>query len=167
MALPPYVGAIASAALPTIVAFAVFPGWTHALEILAIYIVLDQTLAQFLEPILIGAGVGVSPVALLLSAIFWAWLWGPVGLLLSTPFAVCLKVAGDYIPALGFFSILLGAQESMDRPHDYYRRLLELDRHGARVLTVHYADEHGVEKVFQEPSRRLLISPSKSGAKTI
>lgn len=146
----PYVGAIASAALPTIVAFAVFPGWMRAFEILAIYIVLDQSLAQFLEPFLIGAGVGVSPVALLLSAIFWAWLWGPVGLLLSTPFVVCFKVGGDYIPALGFFSILLGASQSTAGPHDYYRRLLELDRHGAHTLAVRYADEHGIASAFQD-----------------
>jgi len=66
------------------------------------------------EPLLIGRGVGVSPVALLVSAMYWAWLWGLPGLLLSTPLTACLKVAGDYIPELGFFAILLGAENVLE-----------------------------------------------------
>ena len=105
----PYVGALGSAVLPTLVAFAVFPGWSKSFEVLGSFVILDQVAAQLVEPFLIGRGIGVSPVALLVSAMYWAWLWGLPGLLLTTPLAACLKVAGDYIPELGFFAILLGA----------------------------------------------------------
>src|SRR5579875_4088939 len=144
----PYIGAITSAALPTLVAVAVFPGWWRALAILGIYTGIDQVMAEFVEPVVIGKGVGVSAVALLTSAIFWAWLWGPVGLVLSTPFSVCLKVAGDYIPSLGFFSILLGESSGLEGYHDYYRELLELDVNGARELAVRYCDQHGILETF-------------------
>ena len=95
----PYVGAISSAFLPALVAFAMFPGWGKALEILGAFILLDQVAAQIAEPFIIGHGIDVSPVALLVSAMYWSWLWGIPGLLLSTPLTACLKVAGDYIPA--------------------------------------------------------------------
>jgi hypothetical protein len=144
----PYIGAITSGVLPTLVALAIFPGWLRAIGILLSYTVLDQVIAQFIEPFVIGAGVGVSPVALLVSAIFWAWLWGPIGLVLSTPFTVCLKVAGDYIPSLGFFSILLGEDIALEGYHDYYRELLELDVNGAREVAIRYCDQHGIQETF-------------------
>jgi len=144
----PYIGAITAALLPTLVAIAVFPGWWKALAIVGIYTGIDQLTAQFIEPVVIGHGVGVSPVAMLGSAIFWAWLWGPVGLVLSTPFCVCLKVAGDYVPSLGFFSILLGEDEPLEGFHDYYRRLLEMDLDGARSMVEHYCDLHGLQETF-------------------
>jgi predicted PurR-regulated permease PerM len=146
----PYIGAITSAALPTLVAVAVFPGWWRALAILGIYTGIDQVMAEFVEPVVIGKGVGVSAVALLTSAIFWAWLWGPVGLVLSTPFSVCLKVAGDYIPSLGFFSILLGEGSGLDGFHDYYRWLLEMDLDSARDSVVHYCGLHGLQETFTD-----------------
>jgi predicted PurR-regulated permease PerM len=146
----PYIGAATSGLLPTLVALAIFPGWLHALGILASYVILDQIIAQFVEPFVIGAGVGVSPVALLVSAIFWGWLWGPIGLVLSTPFTVCLKVAGDYIPALGFFSILLGEDDTLEGSHDYYRKLLELDTDGARQVAIRHCDQNGTQQTFSE-----------------
>ena len=132
----PYVGALSAAVLPTLVAFAVFPGWSKSFEMLGCFIILDQIANQLVEPFLIGRGIGVSPVALLISAMYWSWLWGVPGLLLTTPLAACLKVAGDYIPELGFFGILLGANSGSDDYHDYYRMLLELDEAGARTLAI-------------------------------
>jgi predicted PurR-regulated permease PerM/methylmalonyl-CoA mutase cobalamin-binding subunit len=141
----PYVGALISAVLPTLVAFAVFPGWSRTVEVFGAFVVLDQVASQFVEPILIGHGIGLSPLALLVSAMFWAWLWGLPGLLLATPLTSCLKVAGDYIPALSFFSILLGADKGREDYHDYYRKLLEVDQVGAHALAVRYCDENGLE----------------------
>ncbi len=146
----PYIGAITSGLLPTLVALAIFPGWLRPLGILISYTVLDQVIAQFVEPFVIGAGVGVSPIALLVSAIFWAWLWGPIGLVLSTPFTVCLKVAGDYIPSLGFFSILLGEDVALEGYHDYYRKLLEMDAAGAREVAIRYCDQHSMRETFTD-----------------
>jgi methylmalonyl-CoA mutase cobalamin-binding subunit len=96
-------------------------------------------------------------VALMVSAMYWAWLWGPVGLLLAAPLTACLKVAGDYIAPLGFLSILLGDEPASEDYHEYYRRLLELDQAGARSLATRYCDEHGLEPVFNDVIVPALI----------
>jgi predicted PurR-regulated permease PerM/methanogenic corrinoid protein MtbC1 len=162
----PYVGATASALMPTLVAFAVFPGWAKAIEVMATFVGLDQLAAQLVEPFFIGAGVGVSPVALLFSAAFWTWLWGPAGLVIATPLTACIKVVGDYIPALDFFSLLLGADVALEDYHDYYRKLLELNRHDAQALAIRYCDEHGLETTFKEifaPALRLAGQEFEDG----
>jgi predicted PurR-regulated permease PerM len=154
----PYVGALSSAVLPTLVALAVFPGWSKSFEVLGCFVTLALVANHLVEPFLIGGGIGVSPVALLVSAMYWSWLWGVPGLLLTTPLAACLKVAGDYIPELGFFAILLGADSGSDDYHDYYRMLLELDESGARTLAIGYCDTHGLEATFDDvliPALRL------------
>jgi predicted PurR-regulated permease PerM/methanogenic corrinoid protein MtbC1 len=153
----PYVGAMASAILPTLVAFAVFPGWSKSLEVFGTFVALDQLAAQFVEPFLIGHGIGVSPVALMVSAMYWTWLWGIPGLLLATPLTACLKVAGDYIPELGFLAVLLGVDQHSEDYHEFYRMLLELDQNGARSFAVRYCDEHGLESTFNDIIRPTLI----------
>jgi predicted PurR-regulated permease PerM/methylmalonyl-CoA mutase cobalamin-binding subunit len=153
----PYVGSLISGVLPTIVAFALFPGWARSLEVFAAFIVLDQVAGQFVEPFLIGNGIGLSPLALLVSAMFWAWLWGLPGLLLATPLTSCIKVAGDYIPALSFLAILLGADKGREDYRDYYRKLLEVDQTGARALVISYCDKNGLE-----PTISNVILPALS-----
>jgi predicted PurR-regulated permease PerM/methylmalonyl-CoA mutase cobalamin-binding subunit len=153
----PYVGAISSALLPALVAFALFPGWSKTLEILGAFVIIDQAAAQFAEPFIIGRGIDVSPVALLISAMYWYWLWGIPGLLLSTPLTACLKVAGDFIPPLGFLSILLGADRALDDYHDFYRLLLELNPSGAREVAIRYCDENGLERTFDDVIAPTLV----------
>ncbi|HEX4209629.1 MAG TPA: AI-2E family transporter [Candidatus Binataceae bacterium] len=153
----PYVGALISGILPTLVAFAVFPGWHKSFEVLGAFILLDQVSSQLAEPFLIGRGIGLSPVALLVSAMYWSWLWGVVGLLLATPLTACLKVAGDYIPSLGFLAILLGIGDASEDYQEYYRRLLELDQSGARGLAIRDADENGLEATFDNIIAPTLI----------
>ena len=162
----PYVGVLISAALPAIVAFAVFPGWSRALEVVAAFIILDQVAAQFVEPFVIGRGIGLSPLALLISAMFWAWLWGLPGLLMATPLTACLKVAGDFIPGLGVMSILLGSDRKLEDYHDYYRTLLELDRPAARMLAVRYCDENGLEQTFNDVLIPALILSGEERAES-
>lgn len=153
----PYVGATGAACLPTLVAFAIFPGWSKAFEILGAFIILDQIAGQIAEPFIIGHGVGVSPVALLVAAMYWSWLWGIPGLLLSTPLTACLKVAGDYIPSMGFLSILLGADRTLDDYHDFYRMLLELNPAAASKLALHYCDENGLQETFNRVIGPALV----------
>jgi predicted PurR-regulated permease PerM/methanogenic corrinoid protein MtbC1 len=160
----PYVGAPASALLPAMVAFALFPGWSKALETLGAFIVLDQVAAQLAEPFIIGRGIDVSPVALLVSAMYWSWLWGIPGLLLSTPLTACLKVAGDYVPPLGFLAILLGADRVLDDYHDFYRMLLELNPDGARGVAIRYCDENGLERTFEDVIQPALELTSQERA---
>ena len=139
-----------AALLPTFVAFAVFPGWDKAIEVLVAFIAIDQVAAQFIEPFMVGRGIGISPVALLVSAMYWSWIWGPLGLLLATPLTACIKVLGDYIPALSFLSILLGSERPLEDHHDLYRKMLELDQDGARAVVFQYYGEHGFEATVNE-----------------
>src|SRR5207247_4214050 len=101
----PYVGAILSASLPTFLSLAVFPNWYIPLAVLGLFVLIDQLIGGFVEPIVVGHSVGVSPIALLVSAIFWGWLWGPVGLLLAETISVCIIFGGVFLLAVGVFIV--------------------------------------------------------------
>jgi len=146
----PYVGPVLSAAFPTILALAVFPTWYTPLAVIAFFLVTDQVLGGFVEPLIVGHRVGVSPIALLISAIFWGWLWGPVGLLLATPITVCLNVAGEFIPAMRVFSILFGTEDPLEDYLSFYNRLLSRDRGGAIAIADRYAEEASMEATFTD-----------------
>ena len=146
----PYVGVPIAAVLPMFVAFAVSPGWRESVEVFAAFVILDQIVSYLIEPFVIGRGVGLSPLGLLFSAMFWGWLWGLPGLLLATSLTACLKVAGDYIPALSFFAVLFGDDSTREDYHDYYRSLLELDQSSARSIAVGYCDKNGLEPTFDD-----------------
>ena len=111
---------------------------------------MDQVIAGFVEPIVVGYRVGVSPIALLVSAIFWGWLWGPVGLLLATPISVCLTVGGEFIPALRIFSIMFGAEDPLEGYLSFYNRLLVRDRTGAIAIADRHAEADTMEEMFTD-----------------
>jgi predicted PurR-regulated permease PerM len=96
----PYIGAAAATILPVALSLAVFQGWLQPFLIIGLIVGLELVLNVGLEPFLYGQSAGVSTVALLVAVAFWTWLWGPVGLLLSTPLTVCLGVLGKYVPHL-------------------------------------------------------------------
>ena len=167
----PYVGAVLSAAMPTFLALAVFKPWYTALAVLGLFILADQLLGGFIEPLVVGHRVGVSPIALLVSAIFWGWLWGPVGLLLATPISVCLTVGGEFIPALRIFSIMFGTEDPLEGYLSFYNRLLVRDRTGAIAIADRQAETSTMEEMFtdlfiptltfaQEELERKRISPA-------
>lgn len=146
----PYIGAVLSAAAPTFLAFAVFPNWYMPLAVLGLFVFSDQLIGGFIEPIVVGHRVGVSPIALLLAAIFWGWLWGPVGLLLATPITVCLTVGGEFIPALRIFSIMFGSEDPLEGYLSFYNRLLLRDRTGAIAIADRYAETATMEEMFMD-----------------
>lgn len=146
----PYIGAVLSAAAPTFLAFAIFPNWYTAIAVLGLFVFTDQLIGGFVEPIVVGHRVGVSPIALLLAAIFWGWLWGPVGLLLATPITVCLTVGGEFIPALRIFSIMFGSEDPLEGYLSFYNRLLLRDRTGAIAIADRYAEASTMEEMFTE-----------------
>ena len=146
----PYIGAVLSATGPTFLAFAVFPNWYIALAVLGLFVFSDQLIGGFIEPIVVGHRVGVSPIALLLAAIFWGWLWGPVGLLLATPITVCLTVGGEFIPALRIFSIMFGSEDPLEGYLSFYNRLLLRDRTGAIAIADRYAESATMEEMFTD-----------------
>jgi predicted PurR-regulated permease PerM/CheY-like chemotaxis protein len=144
----PYVGAVLSAAMPTFLSLALFPNWYTSLAVLGLFVLTDQLLGGFIEPLVIGHRVGVSPIALLLSAIFWGWLWGPVGLLLATPITVILTVGGEFIPALRIFTILFGTEDPLEGYLSFYNRLLLRDRPGAIAIADRQAESETMEEMF-------------------
>jgi predicted PurR-regulated permease PerM/methylmalonyl-CoA mutase cobalamin-binding subunit len=146
----PYVGAVLSAALPTFLSIALSPNWYIPLAVLALFVLTDQLIGGFIEPIVVGHRVGVSPIALLVSAIFWGWLWGPVGLLLATPISVCLTVGGEFIPALRIFSIMFGAEDPLEGYLSFYNRLLLRDRTGAIAIADRHAESDTMEEMFSD-----------------
>jgi predicted PurR-regulated permease PerM len=119
----PYIGFTAATILPTALSLAVFQGWLQPFLIIGLIVGLDLVLNMGLEPFLYGQSAGVSTVALLVAVAFWTWLWGPVGLLLSTPLTVCLGVLGKYVPQLGFIGVLISDGQVLETSTSYYQRL--------------------------------------------
>ena len=128
----PYVGTAVALALPLVFSFANFPGWIQPLEVVTLFGAVELALNSFVEPVLYGKTTGVSALGLLIAAMFWTWLWGTPGLLLSTPLTVCLVVLGKHVPSLEFFAILLGEKAEVDPDVQLYQRLVALDRAGAK-----------------------------------
>ena len=120
----PYIGIWIAALLPIALSFAIFDHWQQPAMVAALFLCLEGVSNLVLEPWLYGSRTGVSPIALLVAAAFWTWLWGPIGLLLAIPMTVCLVVMGKYIPHLAFLYTLLGDQPVL-APHErLYQRLL-------------------------------------------
>jgi predicted PurR-regulated permease PerM len=123
----PYLGAVIAAALPITMAIAVDPGWSMALLTAALFLVLEPLIGQVLEPLVYGHSTGLTPVAIIIAATFWTWLWGPIGLLLSTPLTVCLGVVGRHIPGLEFLDIMIGDEPPLTPAQSFYQRALAGD----------------------------------------
>jgi predicted PurR-regulated permease PerM len=123
----PYVGAVTAAVLPIGLAAAVDPGWSKALWTTGLFIVAEGVTGQILEPVLYGSSTGLSPTAVVIVAIFWSWIWGPIGLILSTPLTLCLVVLGRHVRRLEFFDVLLGDRPALTPVETLYQRLLAGD----------------------------------------
>lgn len=125
----PYVGFWIAALCATLLAAAIDPGWSLALMTLGLFLVVDIVVAQTVEPKLYGHTTGLSPLSVVVAAIFWSALWGPVGLVLSTPLTLCLVVAGRYIRALKVLEIMFGELPALTMPQNFYQRALSGDAH--------------------------------------
>ncbi|WP_050477971.1 AI-2E family transporter [Herbaspirillum rhizosphaerae] len=123
----PYVGVWIAAFCATLLAAAISPGWSLAVMTLMLFLVIEVVFAQLVEPKLYGHTTGLSPLSVVIAAIFWSWIWGPVGLVLSTPLTLCLVVAGRYFRALNMFEILLGEIPALTLPQNFYQRALSGD----------------------------------------
>ena len=129
----PYVGVWIAAAMPIALSLA-STGWAAPILTVGLFVVLEVVNANVLEPWLYGKHTGVSPVAILVAAVFWLWLWGPVGLLLATPLTVCLLVIGKHVPQLSFLDILLGTEPVFEPKKRIYQRLVAGDEEEADEL---------------------------------
>jgi predicted PurR-regulated permease PerM len=154
----PYVGTLAAAALPILMSLAVFPGWRQAGFAFGVFVVLEVLISNFVEPVLYGVHTGISSLAILVAAIFWTSLWGPVGLILSTPLTVCLVVLGRYVPQLSFLEVVLGDEPVLTPAQSFYQRLLASDQEEAIEIAVKHLKENSLESVYEEiliPALRL------------
>ncbi len=125
MRFVPYVGSLIALAPPFLLALAVAPGWSLAVAVFLLFIVTDTVMGQIIEPLLYGHSTGLSPIAVIFSAAFWAFLWGPVGLLLATPLTVCLVVIGRHVQPLAFLEVMLGDRPPLEPAETFYQRALE------------------------------------------
>jgi predicted PurR-regulated permease PerM len=129
----PYIGIWIAAILAVFLAAAIQPQWTMAVYTLILFIVVDLVAGQIAEPLLYGHRSGLSPLAVVVAAIFWSWLWGPIGLVLSTPLTLCVVTMGRYADRLNFLTVLLGDQPALTPAQNFYQRLLADDPHEAIV----------------------------------
>jgi len=132
----PYVGVVIAAGSAALMAAAVDPGWGLMFETLGLFAVIEVTAAQVVEPQLYGHSTGLSPLSVVVAAIFWSWIWGPIGLLVSTPLTLCLVVAGRHIKGLAFLDVLLGDTPALSMSERFYQRAMVGD-HEEIVAAAH------------------------------
>jgi predicted PurR-regulated permease PerM/methylmalonyl-CoA mutase cobalamin-binding subunit len=146
----PYIGPWFAAALPLAVSLAVSTGWGQPVLVIAWYATLELIAGNVVEPWLYGHSVGVSGLGVILAAIFWTWIWGPIGLVLAVPLTVCLVVTAQYIPQLRFIAVLLGDQPTLSLDERVYQRLLAFDDNESRKLAKQYLETATLEKFYDE-----------------
>lgn len=162
----PYIGPWIAASFPLILSLAVTPSWNAPLLTLALFLVVELISNNVVEPWLYGSSTGLSPMAIIVAAVFWTWLWGGVGLLLATPITVCIAVLGKYIPSLSFLEILLGDKPPIAPSDRCYQRLLALDGDEVSTLCEDYANRFSLGATYDDvliPVLRMIDTEYRAG----
>lgn len=165
----PYVGAIGGAVLPVALAAAVDPGWTMVAETVGLFLLVEPILGQVIEPLIYGHSTGLSPVSVVISAIFWGWIWGGIGLLLSMPLTLCLVVLGKHIERLEFLDVLLGDRPALSPAESLYQRMLAGDADEALDQAEALLKEKSLSAYYDEvaiPGLQLAANDSLRGVLT-
>ncbi len=150
MRFVPYVGAFIGLIPPLFIAFATDPGWSSVAWTLGLFAVIEPLVGHVIEPLLYGQRSGLSPVAIIVSATVWAFLWGPIGLVLSTPLTICLVVLGRHVERLRFLDTLLGDRPALE-PHEiFYQRMLAGDPQEAREQALEFLKGRSLSTYFDE-----------------
>ncbi len=163
----PLVGGWIAGAFPALVAFVVFPGWREVALTVGFFLVTEISLANFVEPLVLGKRTGVSALALLVAALFWTWMWGPLGLVLATPITVCAAVVGRHFPRLAFLAIAFGDEPGLNAELDFYQRLLGGAPKDALAFAKRHAAQTNLLKTFDDvliPALALLARDLDSRA---
>jgi predicted PurR-regulated permease PerM len=153
----PYVGPWIAASLPILISLAVFPGWEKPFLTLGLFLLIELVSNNVVEPLVYGSETGISTIGILVSAVFWTWLWGPVGLLMATPLTVCLVVMGRYVPQLQFLDVLLGDQPPLPIEAQVYHRLLAMDSEEIGTLLESCMKERTVAQLYDKVLIPALI----------
>ena len=123
----PYVGPLLAAVAPLTLAAAVDPGWWTTIYVALLFAIIEPLTGYVVEPLLYGHSTGLSPMSVIVAAVFWTWIWGPVGLILSTPLTLCLVVMGRHVKSLEFFDVLLGDRPALSEVNRFYQRTIAND----------------------------------------
>ena len=148
MRFVPYVGVWIAAAVPVLISFAVSTSWLSPLLTLGLFVVLELINFNALEPWLYGSRTGVSSIALIIAAVFWTWLWGPIGLVLAIPLTVCVAVMGRHVPKLQFLSVLLSEERALAPHEECYHRLLAFGLDEANDLAESYVKSNSLASLY-------------------
>jgi len=152
----PYVGSFISAALPMALATAVEPGWSMVLWTAGLYVVVEFITGQLIEPMVYGHSTGLSPFSVVVAAIFWSWVWGPVGLVLSTPLTLCLVVMGRHVKRLEFLDVMLGDRPALTPVESFYQRILAGDADEAEDQAELLLKERSLSTYYDEVALKGL-----------
>ncbi len=153
MRFVPYVGPLISAVFPITLAFAVDPGWSMVLWALTLVLVLELITNNIIEPWLYGESTGLSTLAIMVAATFWTTIWGPIGLILSTPLTACILVLSNYVPALAFVKVLIGNTPALKPPERFYQRLVADDVDAAMDVAIESVEQ----ELPKKPSKIIVI----------
>jgi predicted PurR-regulated permease PerM len=165
----PYIGAPLSAVIPLALAAAVDPGWSALLWTACLYRVVEATMGKLVEPLLYGRSTGLSPFAVVVAATFWTWLWGPIGLIVSTPLTLCLVVLGRHVARLQFLDVLLGDRPALTPVESFYQRILAGDPDEAHDQAEVLLKERPLWSYYDEVALqglRLAVIDAERGALT-
>jgi predicted PurR-regulated permease PerM len=152
----PYIGSWIAALLPMALAMAVTPGWSKMIWTALLYTVTELTMGQAVEPLVYGHSTGLTPIAVIIAAIFWTWLWGPIGLIISTPLTLCLVVLGRHVQRLEFIAVLLGDRPALTPAEGFYQRILADDPDEAEAQAETYLEQRPLCSYYDEVVLRGL-----------
>ena len=162
----PYVGPWIAAVMPIAISLAVFDGWLQPGLVVALFVANELVSNNVIEPWLYGSSTGISTIGILASAVFWTWLWGPLGLVMATPLTVCLTVIGRYVPQLAFFNTILSDQETLPTASRFYQRLLALDAEEVIEIAEDYLETSPLVELYDTvvlPTLRLAEQDRHNG----
>jgi predicted PurR-regulated permease PerM len=170
----PYLGAVLSAVFPMVIAASVDPGWMMLALTAGLFLITEPLVGHVIEPLAYGRSTGLSPVAIVVAATFWTWLWGPIGLVLATPLTVCLVVLGRHVERLEFLDVMLGDRPPLSAPEIFYQRILAGDPAEAadnaeevlkeRSLSAYYDEValEGLRLAATDEARGVLDAPRRN-----
>jgi hypothetical protein len=135
----------------------------------ALFVAMELVSNNIIEVVLYGASTGISNFALLVAAVFWTWLWGAPGLVLSTPLTVCLLVLGNYVPGFKILSMLLGSEPVLEPPAQFYQRMLSMESEDMVELATKFVGSHSLLEFYDDvfvPALLMSEQDRHSGALT-
>jgi hypothetical protein len=143
------------------------PGWSFAIMTAGLFLAAEPIMGYVVEPLVYGHSTGLSPLAVIVAAIFWTWLWGPIGLLMSTPMTLCLVVIGRHVPQLEFIDVLFGDRPALTPVESFYQRMLAGDEHEVHDQAEQLLKERALSSYYDEVvvgGLRLALADRRRGA---